>query len=173
MNNKTLPEVWLRGPIAGIAPALQPVAHALLQAREETNHLLASFPSALLWQRPATIAAVGFHLQHMCGVLDRLFTYAAGKALSKQQLEYLAGEEKASSEAVTTADLLQLFNQQVDLSINILKATPEEILFEHRGVGRAQLPSTVFGLMVHAAEHTIRHLGQLLVTVQWVTKEAG
>jgi uncharacterized damage-inducible protein DinB len=35
-----------------------------------------------------------------------------------------------------------------------------------RFVGRAKLPSTVLGLLVHAAEHTMRHTGQLLVTVQ-------
>ena len=31
----SLPEVWLRGPLPAVPPLLQPVAHALLQAREE------------------------------------------------------------------------------------------------------------------------------------------
>jgi len=35
-------------------------------------------------------------------------------------------------------------------------------------VGRAQLPSTVIGLLVHAAEHTMRHTGQLMVTVRFL-----
>jgi len=39
MANKNKPEVWLRGPLEGIPPLLQPVAHALLQAREEINEL--------------------------------------------------------------------------------------------------------------------------------------
>jgi len=30
---ESLPEVWLRGPVEGVPAALQPVAHALLQAR--------------------------------------------------------------------------------------------------------------------------------------------
>jgi hypothetical protein len=33
-----------------------------------------------------------------------------------------------------------------------------------RQVGRAQLPSTVLGLLFHAAEHAQRHVGQLVTT---------
>ncbi|HTL10416.1 MAG TPA: DinB family protein [Chitinophagaceae bacterium] len=167
-NTNKLPEVWLRGPLPDFLPALQPVAHALLQAQEEMNQLLETFPSSQLWQGPGNIASVGFHLQHMRGVLDRLFTYAAAKGLSSQQLEYLAAEEKAPSADTSTDDLLQLFNQQVGHSLTLLKNMEATSLFEHRNVGRANLPSTVFGLVVHAAEHTMRHLGQLLVTVQWL-----
>ena len=68
------PEVWLRGPIEGIPLLLQPVAHALLQAREELNTLMVDFPEALLWERPAGLASPGFHLQHLSGVLDRLLS---------------------------------------------------------------------------------------------------
>ena len=159
-------EVWLRGPLPGILPALQPVAHALLQAREELNEIMEGFPDALLWQGTAGAAAAGFHLQHMAGVLDRLFTYAKGQMLSAEQLQALAAEEKPSQQNIA-ADLLVLqFNRQVELSLMQLKNTPAEELFETRGVGRAQIPSTVMGLLVHAAEHTMRHLGQLLVTVK-------
>ena len=63
-------EVWLRGPIPNIPPLLQPVAHALLQVREEVNNLTQDFPEIELWHRPAGMASVGFHLQHLTGVLD-------------------------------------------------------------------------------------------------------
>ena len=72
MSQQTQPEVWLRGPLPDMPPLLQPIAHALLQAREEVNALMATFPVDLLWQRPAGVASVGFHLQHLTGVLDRL-----------------------------------------------------------------------------------------------------
>jgi hypothetical protein len=72
-------EAWLRGPVDGVPALLQPVAHALLQAREETRALLRDFPVDLLWNRPAGLASVGFHLQHLSGVVDRLFTYARGE----------------------------------------------------------------------------------------------
>ena len=65
----TRPEVWLRGPVSGITPILQPVAHALLQAREEVEAMMANFPEEQLWSRPAGVASPGFHLQHLSGVL--------------------------------------------------------------------------------------------------------
>jgi len=167
MTVKNKAEVWLRGPLPGVLPALQPVAHALLQAQEEVNALMVSFPDALLWNGPAGMAAAGFHLQHMAGVLDRLFTYAQGSMLSDLQLQQLQAEGKPEKE-LTTAVLLQRFNQQLALAMEQLQHTPAEILYQIRGVGRAQIPSTVFGLMVHAAEHTMRHLGQLIVTVNVV-----
>ena len=33
------PEVWLRGPVEGYEPLLMPAVHALLQAREDLEHL--------------------------------------------------------------------------------------------------------------------------------------
>jgi uncharacterized damage-inducible protein DinB len=62
--------------------------------------------------------------------------------------------------------LVELFNKQVDDFITTLKKVDESVLTESRGVGRSNLPSTVIGLYVHAAEHTMRHTGQLLVTVR-------
>ena len=164
------PEVWLRGPLPGILPALQPVAHALLQAQEELNEVMEGFPNALLWERPAGMASVGFHLQHMAGVLNRLLTYAAAQMLDAEQLHALAAEGKPA-ETITAAVLVQQFNNGVAASLLQIKNTPAGALFETRGVGRAQIPSTVMGLLVHAAEHTMRHLGQLLVTVKIVKSD--
>lgn len=171
MTATKLPEVWLRGPLPGILPALQPVAHALLQAREELNEIMHDFPAALLWVRPAGMASAGFHLQHMTGVLDRLFTYANAQMLSETQLNWLAAEGKIPERPVTTDELVQYFNRQVAHAIASIGATPGAHLFDARGVGRAQIPTTVMGLMVHAAEHTMRHLGQLLVTVKVVSQQ--
>ena len=164
-------EVWLRGSLPGILPALQPVAHALLQAQEELDEAMEDFPDALLWNRPAGMASVGFHLQHMAGVLNRLLTYAAAQVLSAEQLAALAAEGKPVA-AITASALLNQFNNQVAVSLLQIKNTQADVLFETRGVGRAQIPSTVMGLLVHAAEHTMRHLGQLLVTVKIVKSGA-
>ena len=163
--NKT--EVWLRGPVPGILPVLQPVAHALLQAREEVNALMENFPPQLLWQKPAGLATAGFHLQHMKGVVDRLFTYARGEMLSPDQLNYLSAEGRDAGQAVDF--LVRAFDEQITLAIAQLSQTAAADLFATRAVGRQQVPSTVIGLLVHAAEHTMRHLGQLLVTVKILT----
>jgi hypothetical protein len=170
MATANKPEVWLRGPLNSIPALLQPVAHALLQAREELNDLMTDFPDALLWHKVAGMASPGFHLQHLTGVLNRLFTYAKGAGLTEDQLGYLAAEGKPS-ENIHTADLVMQFNIQVDNVINQLAETDEQVLTQVRGVGRSQLPSTVIGLYVHAAEHTMRHLGQLLVTVKVLKNE--
>lgn len=164
MATQKLPEVWLRGPIENIPSLLQPVAHCLLQAREEVNELMKDFPDELLWIKPAGAASVGFHLQHLKGVLDRLFTYANGEALSQQQLTALKEEGEPEKAVGNTAALVQDFNLQVDKALEELQQQSEDTLTDYRGVGRAQLPSTIIGLLFHAAEHTMRHLGQLIVT---------
>lgn len=163
-NNQ--PEVWLRGPLPNMPALLQPVAHALLQAREELNELMQDFPEKLLWEKPAGLASPGFHLQHLSGVLDRLFTYARQESLNQKQLNYLAHEGKPSANADSSINMVQHFNSQVDKALAQLQKIHENILTQVRGVGRAQVPSTVIGLYTHAAEHTMRHLGQLIVTVR-------
>jgi len=172
MATEKLPEVWLRGSVGNIPSLLQPVAHALLQAREEVIELLKEFPDEKLWVKPARAASAGFHLQHLCGVLDRLFTYANGNPLTEEQLAFLKAEGDPSKTNVTTNDLVPAFNKQVDKALEQLQHTREETLTQHRGVGRAQLPSTQIGLLFHAAEHTMRHLGQLIVTVKVVTSQS-
>jgi hypothetical protein len=166
MKNSSVPEYWLRGPVPGIPPLLQPVAHAILQAREEVNEGMTGFPEQRLWDRPAGLASPAFHLQHLSGVLDRLFTYADGGMLSRQQLGDLADEGKGHSGPGTLQQALERFNQQVDKALQQLSRTREQALTEPRGVGRDRIPSTLIGLLFHAAEHTMRHTGQLLVTAR-------
>jgi len=112
----------------------------------------------------------GFNLQHIAGVQDRLFTYAKGEMLSAQQLQYLKAEGVKDSiiedSIINVAGLLDNLNTQTERSIQQLIETDENTLTETRGVGRRQIPSTVLGLLFHAAEHTMRHTGQLLVTVK-------
>lgn len=164
MASPQLPEVWLRGPLQDVPPLLQPIAHALLQAKEEVETLMKDFPGELLMKRPADVASPAFHLQHVTGVIDRLFTYAEGSLLSEEQLAALRLEGQPGT--FTVSELVQRFHQKVDWAIDQLKKADETTLTEYRGVGRAQLPSTRIGLYTHAAEHTMRHLGQLLVTVK-------
>jgi hypothetical protein len=166
MVNNILPEVWLRGPLEGIPALLQPVAHALLQVCEELNELMSGFPDELLWEKVAGMASPGFHLQHLTGVLDRLYTYARVEPLTEGQLNYLATEGKPTNKIYTAIELVNNFNARVDKAIAQLRDAEETALTDFRGVGRSQLPSTVLGLYVHSAEHTMRHLGQLIVTVK-------
>ena len=84
-------EAWLRGPIEGVPPLLMPVAHALVQAVEDLESAVAPLSADQLWVRPSGVASVGFHLRHIAGVVDRLFTYARGETLGREQLIALGG----------------------------------------------------------------------------------
>ena len=159
-------EVWQRGPIAKVPPLLQPVAHALLQVAEDAERLTNDFPATLLWEKPAGVASVGFHLLHIRGVIDRLFTYARGEGLSPGQLKELAEEQHVPALAIHPAELVGKLRDQVDKAIAQLEFTTESSLTEPRELGRKKIPTTVLGLLFHAAEHSQRHIGQLLVTAR-------
>jgi hypothetical protein len=165
MAHSRQPEVWLRGALPDVPGLLQPVAHSLLQSREELTHLLPGLTPERIWARPGGSAAVGFHVRHAAGSLDRLLTYARGEALSRAQLAALAAEEEPDLHPDVATRLLAAFDQAVERALAQLRATDESTLLEPRGVGRAQLPSTVIGLLVHAAEHTQRHVGQSVTSL--------
>lgn len=158
------PEVWLRGPIQGIPALLQPAAHALLQASEDMHKYANDFMVELLWQKPAGRASIGFHLQHLTGVLDRMLTYAKKENLSNLQLETLEKEGVANPN-ITVDQLLQDFDEKISEAIEYFKTLDVNSLTEERFVGRKKMPSTHLGLLFHAAEHSQRHIGQMLVTI--------
>lgn len=167
------PEFWLRGPIEGIPPLLQPVAHALLQARADVERLAGELSDELLWQKPGGAAAAGFHLQHLTGVVDRLFTYARDEGLSPEQFAALKEEKAGPETGLSVAQLVGRFHDQVESALTQLETTEESTLTDPRKVGRAGLPSNVLGLLFHAAEHAQRHVGQLLVTIRAVGAGCG
>lgn len=193
MGTNEMTERWLAGPVNGIPTLLQPVAHALLQATREVTRVMEQFPSELLWQPVAEMASPGFHLQHIAGVLDRLFTYARGEMLNDEQMQYLKTEGTPFGQRPVLPEpavdlpfsedvfpMLRENNQEVTLLINHLRQrvnlcleqlfrTDPATLTDARGVGRKQVPSTIIGLLTHAAEHTMRHTGQLLVTAGVLT----
>jgi len=164
--DKTRLEVWQRGSIEGVPDLLQPVAHALLQSSEDAGKYTEDFPDELLWEKPFGMASVGFHLNHLTGVVDRLFAYADNKKLTEAQLKFLKAEENPENELLQTADLVEVFQRKVQQAVEFLKQTSTDDLTEFRGLGRAQIPTTKLGLLFHAAEHSQRHIGQLLVTVR-------
>jgi hypothetical protein len=155
--------------IPDIPALLQPVAHGLLQCREELAGKVANLTSAQIWATPGGAASIGFHVRHATGSLDRLFTYARGEQLSAPQRAFLATETQPDLAPQVAVRLLAGFEEAVERALEQLKQTNESTLLDVRGVGRAQLPSTVLGLLFHAAEHTQRHLGQIATTVRIVT----
>src|SRR6476469_1141403 len=85
-------EWWQRGPIEGVPALLQPVAHILLQVRESVDELVSNLTESEWNARPAGVASAAFHVRHITGVVDRLFTYARGEGLSEDQFTAIRGE---------------------------------------------------------------------------------
>ena len=163
MNSQ--PEVWLRGPVAGVDPALMPAAHALLQTMEDAQAATAGLGIDDLWKSPGTAAPVGFHLKHLAASTDRLLTYARGERLTDAQRAALADEKSPGTPPADAATLLARLRATVDVAIDQLRATPASTFQEPRQVGRSAA-STVLGLLFHAAEHSQRHAGQIVTTVK-------
>ena len=162
------PEVWLRGPLEHVAPLLQPVAHSLLQCRLEVRATLPTLASDGVWSRPGGAASAGYHVRHAIGSLDRLLTYARGEQLSKEQLAALREEGHPDERDGIQDALVAEFDAAVERALAQVRATDPSTLLESREVGRGRLPSTVLGLLFHAAEHTQRHVGQLVTTAKIV-----
>jgi uncharacterized damage-inducible protein DinB len=159
-------EPWLRGPVPGIPLLLQPAAHAFLMAQEDVVAAVDALTADDIWERPGGIASVGFHVAHLAGSTERLLTYARDESLTELQAYALARERTIDTARPPIDELLADWRRVVTASLGQLASTPEADLLDPRFVGRARLPSTVLGLLFHAAEHAARHTGQIVTTAK-------
>jgi hypothetical protein len=159
-------DLWLTGPVPGVPTALQPAAHALLQTVEDIHHALANMPEEDVWVTPGGAASIGFHLIHLAGSTDRLCTTARGERLTESQKAALVAEKTHPSPRPALAALIAGATAALHAAVEQLRATDPATLTDPRPVGRAGLPSTVGGLLFHAAEHSQRHAGQIVTTAK-------
>ena len=160
------PDVWLRGPVAHVPGMLQPAAHALLQAVEDVDRVVAGVSREDLWRRPSPAASLGFHLKHLSGSTERLMSYGMGRAISAAEREWLALEPVDGAPEGDAAALGLRLWTVVQNAINEMAGYPESRLTEARVIGRAQLPTSAIGCFFHAGEHASRHAGQLITTAR-------
>ncbi len=145
-----------------------PAAHALVQASEDLERAAAGLRPEELRARPGGAASAAFHLVHIAGSIDRLLTYARGEGLNDSQRAIAAAEPARADSATDAADLVAQAQAAVGNALAELRSTSAARLLEARTVGRARLPSNVLGLLFHVAEHTQRHVGQLIATAKMV-----
>ena len=150
----------------GVPTALMPAAHALIEAMEEMERAASGLSPEELWRRPGGAASVGFHLQHVRGSIERLLTYARGEALSPDQLAAIAREATPGDSRRGPAELLGQVRGAVDEALEAYRLVDARDLHQPRKVGRAELPSTAFGVLFHLAEHARRHAGQVVTTAK-------
>jgi uncharacterized damage-inducible protein DinB len=166
--SSVIQEPWLRGPLPGISPWLQPAGHAFVAALEDIEQALTGLTQDELWQDPGGAASIGYHLLHVNGSTDRLLTYARGEPLTDLQKETLRFERAPAKPLPTVESLLTAWRLTVDRALAQLGATSQDRLAEPRFVGRDRIPSTVGDLLFHAAVHAERHAGQIVATARIV-----
>ena len=156
-------EPWLRGPLTGVHPLLAPTIHAFMQVREDLAHWTAGLTDAQIWARPQGLAPVGFQLKHIAGSVERLTTYLLGAQLTPEQL---GATQTEMHPAPGLAELLAAVFSALHHSEQVIRSLDPATLGAARAVGRQRLPTTVAGLVIHLAEHTQRHVGELIITAK-------
>ena len=141
------PEAWLLGRVEGVSDAMMPVAHSLVQARRELLMLKEELITTEFLASPGGAASIGFHIAHINGSLDRLFSYARGEQLTRSQRNYLKHED-AVAHNTEINELIMAARDRIDHCLEHLTTIPDEQLYEPRPVGRDELPSTVIGLLL-------------------------
>lgn len=153
------PEPWLRGPIAGVDPLVAPILYTFQQAREDLAAHTYGLTQAQIWDAPHGFGSLGFHLRHIAGSTDRLFTYLQGRQLTEEQMAALDAEKmETGGRAELLADIDRVFAE----AERVVRGLDPGRLSEPRDVGRKQLPTTAIGLLTHIAEHIQRHVGQAI-----------
>ena len=161
----TQPEPWLRGTYSELPAVLRGILHAFDLAREDAVHWADDLSDTELHATPSGLTPVSFHMRHIVRSLDRLLTYAEGNQLNSEQLIAYKTE---LDPAVSREEILAEFHQGLDRAAERVRAFAGADLEQPRSVGKKQLPSTVGGLLVHLADHTHRHTGQIVTTAKLI-----
>jgi uncharacterized damage-inducible protein DinB len=164
MTEPLMMEPWMRGTHAELDPLRRAVLHALELAAEDAERWAAGLSDADVFASVDGLPPIAFHLRHMVRSLDRLLTYAEGRMLGEEQLAALTTEMAPA----TAGDVMAEFRDGMAKAIVRVTAFRESEYAELRGIGRRQLPTTVAGLLIHCAEHTQRHVGQMITTAKVV-----
>jgi len=161
MDPSKLPEPWLRGTLAEVPAVQRAVLHAIELAKEDLERWCGTLNDDELNARPAGLAPIAFHLRHIARSLDRLLSNAEGGQLNGEQVAALKTEmdPRANRE-----ELFAELHSTIEKSAARIRAVDAGGLEESRAVGKKKLPTTVGGLLVHVADHTQRHTGQVVTT---------
>jgi uncharacterized damage-inducible protein DinB len=156
-------EPWLRGTYAGVPAVGRAVLHALDLALDDLAKWTEGLTDAEVDSMPLGLTPIAFHLRHIARATDRILTYAEGGQLSAEQLAALAVEQKRSG---TLAGLLAEVEASFSNAAERIRVLATGNLDTPRTVGRKQLPTSMGGALVHVADHTQRHVGQVVTTAK-------
>jgi uncharacterized damage-inducible protein DinB len=165
MSTSPIPytEPWLRGTYADVPAAGRAVLHALDLALDDIAKWAAGLTDAEIHSAPHGLTPVAFHLRHIARSTDRILTYAEGSQLSAEQLAALKAES-AGEEPL--AELIAEVEISFTHAFDRIRTLATADLNTPRSVGRKQLPTSIGGALIHVADHTQRHVGQIVTTAK-------
>jgi len=159
-------EPWLRGTYADVPAVGRAVLHAFDLALDDLRKWTEGLTDLEIHTLPMELPPLAFHLRHIARSTDRLLSYAEGNQLSAEQIARMKAEEVGPQhdERETLTALLAEVEASFANAEGRVQALAKEDLNTFRGVGRKQLPTSIGGLLVHVADHTMRHVGQAVTT---------
>jgi uncharacterized damage-inducible protein DinB len=163
-------EPWLRGTYADVPSAGRAVLDALDLALDDIAKWTQGLTDAEVHAKPLGLPSIAFHLRHIARSTDRLLTYAEGNPLSAEQVTALKSEQEGSK---TLAELLAELEISFSNAAGRIRVLATANLDTFRGVGRKQLPTSIGGAMIHVADHTQRHTGQVVTTAKVLKAQRG
>ena len=165
MSTSPYTEPWLRGTHTDIPPVARAVLHALELAGDDAERWTEGLSDLDIHKQPFGLPSVAGQLKHIAGSVDRLLTYAEGRQLSEEQLKAMKAEQ---SGAETCEELLAELHAALGRASARVRDLAAADLTAERRVGRKNLPTTLGGALIHVADHTQRHVGQLVTTAKLV-----
>jgi DinB superfamily len=161
-------EPWLRGTHSEVPAVARGVLHAFDLALDDLTKWTEGLTDLEIHTLPLELPPIAFHLRHIARSVDRLLTYAEGNQLSAEQIALMKAEEigPKHDERETLAALLAEVETSFSSAAGRVRALATADLNTARGVGRKQLPTSIGGALVHVADHTQRHVGQVVTTAK-------
>jgi uncharacterized damage-inducible protein DinB len=159
-------EPWLRGTHGDIPAAGRAVLHALDLALDDLTKWTAGLSEDEIHSQPLGLPAIAFHLRHIARSTDRILTYAEGGQLSAEQMAVLKTEQTGAGEKESLAELLAEVEASFSNAAERIRTLATANFDTPRGVGRKQLPTSIGGALIHVADHTQRHTGQVVTTAK-------
>ena len=161
-------EPWLRGTYSEVPSVARAVLHAFDLALDDLTKWTQGLTDLEIHTLPLELPPIAFHLRHIARSVDRLLTYAEGGQLSAEQLTKLKSEEVGPEhdERETLPALLDEVKASFRNASERVRTLASSDMNAFRGVGRKQLPTSTGGALVHVADHTMRHVGQVVTTAK-------
>ena len=156
-------EPWLRGTYADVPAAGRAVLHALDLAVDDIAKWTAGLTDAEVRSAPLGLTPIAYHLRHIARSTDRILTYAEGNQLTAEQLVALKAESTGEE---SLAELIAEVEISFSSAADRIRTLATADLNTPRFVGRKQLPTSIGGALIHVADHTQRHAGQIVTTAK-------